>query len=98
MARDRDLKDIVSRVSSEVLGEMEENRFHIQDFEDHVERLGGGKAGAAAWSITYDTSSSKLTPGPGPGLPGGSVGPAAWSISYTTGSSSVSQSASRSKS
>ena len=98
MARDRDLKDIVSRVSSEVLGEMEENRFQIQDFEDHVERLGGGKSGTAAWSISYDTSSSKLTPAPGAGINPPSIGPAAWSISYSTSNSAVTQSSTRSKS
>lgn len=84
---DKEMKEIIARVSAEVLGEMKSHeaetfrvsdRFKVSDLRAHVKEL-GSVVDKSAWKVTYDTSSDKIT-----SLKDQISGNVAWKITYDT--------------
>ena len=75
------LNDVVTRVLRDVNREtqVQEGRaFGVADLRSHLADL--GKAGTAAWTISYSTASANVLE---------RLGAAAWTISYSTSSAVV---------
>ncbi len=92
MADDKDLKEVISRVTNAVYREMkghEAEGFQVSDLRRQVEELGaiGDKV---AWKITYDTSGDKIVSvGDKIVSLGAAGGPVAWKITYDTSSDAI---------
>jgi hypothetical protein len=85
MASESEIKEMVARVSADVLKEVQgsEAVFRVSDLTAHVRNI--GKPDDVAWSINYSTSSAALRD---PGVRAG-IGQVAWSIGYTTSSAAL---------
>ncbi len=88
MADEKDLKEVISRVTNAVYREMkghEAEGFQVSDLRRQVEELGaiGDKV---AWKITYDTSGDKIVSLGDRivSLGDRAGGPVAWKITYDT--------------
>ena len=83
MAGEKELKDVINRVTADVLREMkgyEAGTFKVSDLRAQLEDL-AEVGGNQAWKITYDTSGERIVD-----LGGrlGEIGGSAWKITYDT--------------
>ena len=94
MPSESEIKDIVARVSAQVMHEVKgsEQVFRISDLSAHVTDFGKGRD--EAWTVTYSTTSAHLND-PSRVNPLDQV---AWSISYSTSKPSVTERAIEKKS
>lgn len=84
MASAKEMREIVDRVSAEVMSEVKagERGFSVGDLAASLEEMGNSPQ--EAWSISYSTTDAKVSGRPD------LVNPAsAWSISYSTADAAV---------
>lgn len=88
MPSEHEIKDIVTRVSAQVLSEVKgrEAIFRVGDLHSHVADF--GKGGEVAWEVTYKTTSVQLSDSITHIRPLDDV---AWSISYSTSKPTLTQ-------
>jgi hypothetical protein len=83
---DKDLQETISRVTAEVLREVqghEARSFQISDLRTQLKDM-ADFARNAAWTISYSTSSSSISPA-------FDASRAAWTVTYTTSSATIVQ-------
>ncbi|RED15294.1 hypothetical protein [Parasphingopyxis lamellibrachiae] len=84
MASAKEMREIVDRVSAEVMSEMKtgENGFSVGDLAASLKEMTDSPQ--EAWSISYSTTDAKIAARPGLANPA-----SAWSISYSTADAAV---------
>ena len=85
MASEKEVKDIVARVTADVLNETRggEATFKVADLSAHLRDI--AKGDESAWSISYSTSAAVM----GEQLIRPLGGDVAWSISYSTSAATL---------
>jgi len=88
MASDREIKDIVARVTADVMNEArgKEAAFTVSDLSTHLRNI--AKGDEVAWTISYSTAAASLANAGIRTNPGGEV---AWTISYSTSAAVLQQ-------
>lgn len=86
MANDREIKDIVARVTADVLNEAKggEAAFTVSDLSAHLNTI--SKGDEAAWTISYSTAAASLADA---GIRTNPGAQAAWTISYSTAAATM---------
>lgn len=85
MASEKDVRDIVARVTADVLNETRsgEAAFKVSDLTAHLRDI--AKGDEVAWSISYSTAAATL----GSPLVRPGSGDVAWTISYSTSAATL---------
>jgi hypothetical protein len=88
MANDREIKEIVARVTADVINETrgKEAAFTVSDLSTHLRNI--AKGDEVAWTISYSTAAASLSEA---GIRTNPLNEVAWSITYSTSAAVLQQ-------